>query len=281
MVRSFKNLKQAIRDLPRSDWENCVPLRWLAQMAVGIVPGVVILALLIKSAHDPLPPLPGDSSSTNLASIIPIFAASSVAESPSFHRLVAQKHIAASEEVQFRRSSHLHQAIPVHSAAAVAEPLLQHDFNASRAAWTQLEKADRHAVDELVAGNAAATLEVVIHGGRHFETSPRLLGRYLQDVRGAAEGACDIIISERGIEVMATASASGPLDIVMAGDFHQSPPTAAQLEALDELLDYLSIKADRVQLMQHVPDANVVAESCLGRHFPIRQIIAAINPSEG
>ena len=277
MVRSFKNLKQAVRDLSQSDWENCVPLRWLAQMAVGIVPGVVILALLIKSAHEPLPQLHGGTTYTNVASIIPIFSASAVAESPSFHRLEADKNIAASEEVQFRRSTHLQQALPILTAAAVAEPPLEYDFTTPRSGWKQMQKNDRTALDELLAGSGTEGIDVVIHGGRHLDASPRRLGRYLNEVRGAAVGACDIVISDGGIEVLSTASAEGPLDIMMAGDFHHNPPSNTQLEALDELLDYLSIKADRVRLLQHLPDANVVTESCLGRHFPIRQIIALIN----
>ncbi len=280
MVRSFKNLKQAVRELSQSDWEHCVPIRWLAQMGLGILPGVVVLALLMKAAHEPLAPHPTGATFTNVASIIPMFSASAVAESPSFHRLELSQSVAASAEVQFRHSTHLHQALPVLTAAAVAEAPLEHDFNQPRSSWQHLGKGERAALDALFAGVSALELDVVIHGGRHFEATPRRLGRYLSEVRGAAQGACDIVISGRGVEVLSTASGEGPLDIMVAGDFQLAAPTLRQLEALDEVLDYLSVKADRLQVLQHLPDANVVTDSCLGRHFPIRQIMAEINESE-
>jgi hypothetical protein len=285
MLRSFKNLKQLLPNGAPWDWENCVPLRWFAQMTVGIVPGVVFLALLVKTAHEPLPPASGGQAQSNLASIIPIFSASAVSETANFHRLVAEEEISVHEQTQFRRSSHLQKAIPLASAAAVAEAPLTHDFQSARSGWQHLDQKDRRALDELLADVGTSELAVVLHGARHADASSRVLSRYLEDVRRAAVGACDVVISERGIEVLRGASAVGTLDVALTGDFHLHAPSQRQLEALDELLDYLAIKKDKVQLMQHLPDANVIKESSLGIHFPVRQIMAVIHrqndPSAG
>lgn len=276
MVRSFKNLEHALRELPNSDWENCVPLRWLAQMSAGILPGLVVLALLIKTAHDPLPTRDGTTTVTNVASIIPLLSASGVSESANFHRLQLDQNVAASDEVHFRYSSHLQQAQPVLTASAVAEPPMAHDFSSPRTGWQLLDQQDRAAIDALMIAKDTASTDVVLHGTRETDASPQRLGRYLSEIRSAAPGACDILITPQGVEVLGTATSDGPLDILLTGDFQIAPPAKEQLAALDEVLDYLAMKTDRIHLLQHLHENDSLQAPCLGRHFPFRQITAVV-----
>lgn len=246
-------------------------------MTVGILPGLVVLALLIKTAHEPLPTRQDTPFSTNVASIIPLLSASGVSESANFHRLHELQDIAASEEVQFRHSTHLHQALPVVTAAAVAEPPLDYDFDTPRTGWMELDQKDRAALDALLSTSAKdASVELLLHGTRETDASSRLLGRYLSEVRNAAPGSCDVLVSDKSIEILPSATAEGPLDIVFTGDFQTSPPTKKQLAALDEILDYLSIKTGQIHILQHLQDNGPLHHPCLGRHFPVRQIAAAV-----
>lgn len=57
------------------------------------------------------------------------------------------------------------------------------------------------------------------------------------------------------------------IGICLVGDFDKNPVSKAQLEALDELVDYLQAKVGTVELTTH-KQINIRPTSCPGRLFP-------------
>ena len=69
------------------------------------------------------------------------------------------------------------------------------------------------------------------------------------------------------------------LAIQMVGDFHARGPTAAQLEALDELLDYLSVRVGPLEVRGHEETGSGRFQrregGCLGPLFPLHLVMLA------
>lgn len=61
--------------------------------------------------------------------------------------------------------------------------------------------------------------------------------------------------------------AAGRISIALAGEFSDAPPVRAQLEALAELLDYLTAKAGRLDVRLH-RELEPCPRKCPGPHFP-------------
>jgi hypothetical protein len=68
------------------------------------------------------------------------------------------------------------------------------------------------------------------------------------------------------------------ISVCLVGDFNAAPPTRAQLEALDELADYLAMTTGAVLVSSH-RGATGGPASCLGAFFPDEEIAAGLHAS--
>jgi hypothetical protein len=68
----------------------------------------------------------------------------------------------------------------------------------------------------------------------------------------------------------------GSVSICLLGDFQQSAPTTAQLEALDELVDYLRVKIGPLKVTTHTALSKGGAK-CMGDKFPEEQVLEALS----
>jgi hypothetical protein len=72
------------------------------------------------------------------------------------------------------------------------------------------------------------------------------------------------------------------LAIYLVGDFFRSPPTRAQWEALDEVMDYLALKWGRVQVaVSQVGGEGGSPRQALGPWFPVEAFFRALSGPPG
>lgn len=282
-------LTSRVRAFLQSDWEDCAPLRWAGQLAVGAVPGLLIVITLMNMAART--PSPGASGTA--ASIIPLLSTSGMADTRAFHRVNTAPHAAIMPSVQFRqpRNAAPTLASRVLTVTKRTSPL-RVNFKAPRQEWKHLTAAARSDIDQGLAASKQWQ-RVVLHGTGTSRGNARLLQRYHHDVQGVPEGmAWHFIIGnghgagdgsveategwKRGIPA---ASGRDPgtrytsISVCLAGDFQAQGPTEAQLEALKELMDYLGIKLGDIRLDGH-EDAHGGMATCLGEKFPLHEIRA-------
>lgn len=271
-----------------------MPLRWAGQLAVGAVPGILIVVTLMHmAAQTPRPGLSGTA-----ASIIPLLSTSGMADTPAFHRVTSAAPGQVLTGVQFRapREDAPVSAQRVLTVTKRTTPL-RVNFKAPRQEWKHLRATTRSDIDQGL--NASKQWQrVVLHGTGSNQGTSRLLQRYHTDVQGVPEGmAWHFIIGnghgthdgsieatdgwKRGIPA---ASGRDPgtrytsISVCLAGDFQAYGPTEAQLEALNELMDYLGIKLGDIHLGGH-EDARGGMASCLGAKFPLEEIKSAWDES--
>lgn len=290
MRPSSSRLTSRVRAFFQSDWENCVPLRWAGQLAAGALPGLLVVITLMNMAAKN----PTAGASGTVASIIPLLSASGMADTPAFHRVNTLLPAATMPGVQFRQPRDVAPATASRVLTVTKRTTpLQVNFKAPRQQWTHLTASIRQDIDDGLSANRQWQ-RVVLHGSGSSDGSPRLLQRYHADVQGVPEGmAWHFIIGnghglgdgsieategwKRGIPA---ASGRDPgtrytsISVCMAGDFQSHGPSQAQLEALNELMDYLGIKLGDIRLGGH-EDAGGRLASCLGTKFPITEIQAA------
>ena len=130
---------------------------------------------------------------------------------------------------------------------------------------------------------------VVLHGTASTQGALKLLDRYQTNVQGVAGGTPyhfvigngsgsgdgQIEVSSRWKKGEATEVAAlgeGSIQVCMVGDFQHQAPTKAQLEALDELLDYLALKIGNLPIATH-EGVSGTSSRCMGAKFPIEQIV--------
>ena len=290
MRHSLPRLTSRVRAFFHSDWEECAPLRWAGQLAIGAVPGMLIVFTLMRMAAQ----TPSAGSSGTAASIIPLLSTQGMADTPAFHRVKAVTSGAAMSVVQFRA--------PREAPPATAQRVLtvtkrtspwRGNFQVPRQEWRHLTAGTRSDIDQGL--RASKQWErVVLHGTGSSQGTSRLLERYHSDVQGVPEGmAWHFIIGngrgskDGGIEAsegwrrgVPAASGRDPgtrytsISVCLAGDFQTRGPTDAQLEALKELLDYLGIKLGDLPLDGHEDSRGRMA-SCLGDKFPMEDIRSA------
>lgn len=277
-------LNARVRAYLASDWEDCVLLRWSAQILVGALPGLLILIAVMRMASHGHP---SGAHAGQVASLIPLLSASAIADTPAFHRLDVAKSQDLGAEVQFRlpRAEAPAMLSKVRATPAPSSSE-QVDFDAPRTHWQHLTSSVRSDIDEGLT-RAPQWERVVLHGTGNATGSTRRLKRYLNDVRGVpeglawhfvignGEGSADGLIEATDGWKRALPAASGgdpglrytSISVCLAGDFHERPPTKAQLEALDELLDYISVKLGNIPVATHA-DARGERAGCLGEMFP-------------
>lgn len=290
------SLNTRLRALADSDWEDCVPLRWAAQFALGAIPGLLVVVAILHLAETSSPEQ--RKHGVSAASIVPLLSASALADHPTFHRLAAN-HSVALREAQFRipdanaPTRGMRGDKRVLNVTKRSSPLPV-KFDAPRQGWKSLDAATRQQIDA-AQPEAQGWNQIILHGSGSIRGNAKLLDRYQAMVKGKAEGAQYHFVIGNGqgaadgrIEVTdrwarnrqaihADQMKGDGIHICLVGDFHQSPPTQAQLEALDELFDYLSLKLGDVPIKAHgatEQESNLV----LGPKFPLEQILSAIEP---
>ena len=112
-----------------------------------------------------------------------------------------------------------------------------------------------------VIGNKSESQDGQIHVGRRWKT----------------QAIADLPSSEKGADQF------GVIEVALVGDFESRGPTPSQLEALDELLDYLRMKTGvlRVDVHGGVESPAGHTGSCLGPGFPARQLIEELAVGRG
>jgi len=276
MLRNSEIFRKLYQHCQSGDWAEIAALRWLGQVGLGATVGVVTLSVVMSSAHEELPE-PNVTPRITIASIIPFLSDTGVSESANFHRLVPDVDFTASEAVQYRRQSLSAPATRAQPTKILpkAEPLMKYDFHQPRQTWAALSAKSRAALDRLVGDQTQ--LDLVLHGAAVGHATGAFLQRYVTEVRAGSASTCDIAISEFGMDVLQSASLEGPLDIVITGDFARHGPTDFQLQALDEISDYLHLKVSNITVLQHLSENGTSPqEICLGPLFPIRQVATAI-----
>lgn len=279
MPRILELLHSRLRAIGRSDWEESTGLRWAGQIVAGILPGLVVLGIIMHFSAQTGSTVGGRGRSA--ASVVPLLSAAAIADTAAFHRQQTVNMPARSAEFRHPR---MVETLP--SAVPVAAPVaLAMDFHAPRVAWHYLTPSLRRSMDAGVASNGAPLTsqpQIVLHGSGQARGSLALLDRYQASVHGFGAGtAYDFIIGNAQsagdgvVEVSPRWSAAsandgaGNIHICLIGDFQRVPPTPAQLAALDEVLDYLSLKLGRLPVTVHGDGR------CLGAKFPAEQVIDA------
>ena len=286
MSRRPPSTLSKVRAFVAADWEDSVFVRWAAQILVGALPGLVIVITIMHMASGaPRQGIKG----TSAASIVPLLSASTLADSAAFHR-VAQVHTAASDEVMFRTPGSVeHQGSRKRVLTVVKRTSpIRVNFKAPRQTWKHLNTETRKAIDSGLA-NKPSWQRVVMHGSGGAHGSAGLLDRYHSQVRGLSgglgyhfvigngAGAGDGVVQTgprwaKAMPVDSGPLAEGSISVCFVGDFQSQAPTEDQLEAFDELIDYLSLKLGHLPVITH--GSLVGGESrCLGTKFPVDQVL--------
>ena len=285
MSRCPTRLSATLRAFADSNWQDRALLRWAAQLIVGGLPGVVICVIIMRLAAA----APDQGNGAHTASIVPLLSTSGLADTAAFHRLKFDRDPAADKAPRFRMPD---ATLASDAGRSVLKepsdgPVTTVDFNAPRTSWRHLGPAARAAVDASLAKHKDWQ-RIVLHGSSISHGNARLLARYQASVRGMTQGlashfvigngkgAADGLVEpgERWVKALPAGDISDPglsstsISVCLVGDFDSQPPSASQLEALDELLDYLAIKLGHLSLTTHGALTGGQS-SCLGSKFPV------------
>ena len=166
-------------------------------------------------------------------------------------------------------------------------------FQAPRQAWSKLDPETRALVDSGLGKREKPGL-TILHSTGSAGASPSSLEDNHRRVRGLAEGLAyhfvigngrglgdgDIFVTRRWMEGIASQALQDPrqetnaIAIALVGEFNRKEPTRAQLEALDELLDYLTAKIGPHPVRLHA-EVERSARGCPGKNFPVTALRAA------
>lgn len=289
MFTVSQRLIERVRAILGPDWEENTLVRWGAQLAAGALPGLVLVAMIMRVASQPTH---AGRDGNEASMIIPLFSASTLADTAAFHRLTFKSEGIASKAVQFRLSLPGNATSDVGRSSATAGKALPVivNFASPRTTWTHLSGRVRGDID---AGISASTTwkRIVFHGTGSTHGALRLLDRYQSSVQhvaggapyhfvignGSGSGAGEVEVSPRwkaGDEAIVRGSDHEDIHICLVGDFQHQAPGKAQLEALDELLDYLSLKLGSLPVSAHDSRTNE-ASQCMGPKFPLEQVLNA------
>lgn len=247
---------------------------------------ILSLALFAGAVLIMVAPFRGDSSltRTTTAGVLPILSTASLAHGVSFQARTSVERVWTSEGSQFRsavaaKNQRVIRREIVVRKVAVALPT---GWDAPRTEWKHLSNETRRQLDEVARHGPR---EVQVRSTSTLEGNLAMLERMksglgwaepgqakgeLRLVVGNGKGAVDGSIEMRPEVVVGR----GPLRLYLVGDFYRQTATAAQWEALDEVLDYLELKWGRVKVS--LPHAEDGATS-IGPLFPevsFRQALA-------
>ena len=256
-----------VRVIADSGWEDSVPARWTAQLVVGGLPGILVCLVIMWMVGKPSGE--GSGARAHIASMVPLLSASGLADSPAFHRLQPGANASALHAPQFRTpEGPSSQERP--GGAVQAAPSAAVDFTTPRIAWAHLNAGVRASIDAGLA-KSRDWRRIVLHGSGAGHGNARLLDRYHAAVRGQDQvyhfvigngsGAADGLI-EAGRRWASAPAEDKDIEVCLVGDFNERAPSKAQMEALHELMDYLSIKLGKVELVAHQTGQGTAG--CLG-----------------
>jgi hypothetical protein len=221
-----------------------MPLRFsqaLAWLCLG-------LAALVLTA----PFRGGDTGALRPASAMPLMALGTLAERGSFHRLHEEERLTSSSGSLFRLGPLLGGWMEGRREILVRKPAagLPAGLDAPRTGWERLDKSTRAMLD--AACGPAVDFGLLLRASTTLRGDAAELTRVRQRLgAGPAGAAVELVIGNgRGlgdgvvqvIEPPPGAIPAGPVLVTLVGDFHQRPATQAQWEALDEVMDFLTIK---------------------------------------
>jgi hypothetical protein len=166
-------------------------------------------------------------------------------------------------------------------------------FQEPRQAWSRLDAESRAKIDSGL-GKRGRPVLTIIHSTGSTNASPSSLEDNHRRVRGLADGLAyhfvigngrglgdgDIFVTRRWREGIPSQALQDPrqetdaIAIALVGEFNRREPTRAQLEALDELLDYLTAKIGPHPVRLHA-EVERSARGCPGKNFPVTALRAA------
>ncbi len=296
MLPFLERLTCRLRALSHTDWDECTPARWMAQIAVGVIPGILIVGLLSWLSQSSSVSKTNRSAST-VASIVPLFSAASMADSLAFHRQDVSEGVAARVEFRHPRGEQVSTGPKRVLSVTKRTSPLGVDFQSPRREWKHLSAAIRAQIDcGIRATVPGAWKRAVLHGSGYARGNLPLLRRYQSDIQGTSTGAPYHFVIGNGsdsangsVEVsslwttpqMAQSAdlGAGSIQICLIGDFSSAPPTQDQLEALDELCDYLRVKTGSIPITTHALLTGV-KDACLGGRFPAEQLLRSFEGQE-
>ncbi|MDG2123458.1 MAG: hypothetical protein P8J87_07165 [Verrucomicrobiales bacterium] len=161
------------------------------------------------------------------------------------------------------------------------------DFASERVGWEYLERGVRGQIDsaQLEFGRWSG---IVIHGSGTEGGNAETLGFYHRNVKGLRDGMAyhfvlgngthskmgEVEVGERWVEQSVGKltgrrgeGEGGLIEICLIGDFDRGVVAVEQLEALDELVDYLRAKVGEVPIELHEVNGGR-DHGCLGSQFP-------------
>lgn len=171
-----------------------------------------------------------------------------------------------------------------------AESIEGFSFKAPRQAWTKLDPETRAQVDAGLARRPRPAL-TILHSTGSSGASPSSLEDNHRRVRGLREGLAyhfvigngqgfgdgSVLVTRRWREGIPSEALSDPeqeknaITIALVGEFNRRQPTRAQLEALDELLDYLTAKIGPHPVRLHA-EVERSPRACPGKNFPVNAL---------
>lgn len=274
------------------------PIHWVA---LGVS---CLAALVVVMPLRPVEPL----GKTKGAAFAPLLASQGVAQSAAFHRLEFQERTSFSTEPLFRKPGAPSLAASgsprrVLTVTRTVSPIPV-DFHKPRQEWNHLTPEVRTLIDSAVV-QPGVWSRVQLHGTHSNRDSVAGLARWHHQIAASKRGlAYHFVIGNGGGEQdgqihvgshwmnQRTAGQStvadggkngGVIDVALIGDFALKGPTPAQLEALDELLDYLSMKTGLLPVDVHGSGESLSGHtgSCLGPGFPARQLVEELAVGRG
>lgn len=240
-----------------------------------------------------------DPKQATMAAAVPLFASGRIENSGSFHRVGFAMPVAASEGAQFRDPEVIGSGAGkrVLTITKRLKPL-PIEFSSPRQAWRHLTEKSRRDIDKGL-GQGSKGTRLVFHGSASKEGGAAQLDRLHRQAKGlrgglayhfvigngtqTGDGAVEVGTrwlagkSEGGLTSEDAAGAS--ISVCFIGDFHSAGPSNAQLEALDELVDYLTVKVGPLTVLSH-RELEGGEVSCLGPFFPDAQIMDALAASQ-
>lgn len=177
--------------------------------------------------------------------------------------------------------------------AVVPESIADFSFQEPRQAWTKLDPETRVRIDTGL-GKRGKSVLTIIHSTGSASASPSSLEDNHRRVRGLADGLAyhfvigngrglgdgNLLVTRRWLEGIGSQALQDPgletdaITIALVGEFNRKEPTRAQLEALDELLDYLTAKIGPHPVRLHA-EVERSARGCPGKNFPVSALRAA------
>ena len=269
----------------------------LGRVVCVLVLGTVI-GSAVRSMVTPRKAL-ADHKQATFANAIPLLASGRIENSGSFHRVGFAMPVSASEGAQFRDPEVIGSGAgkKILTITKRLKPLSV-EFSSPRQSWRHLTEKSREKIDSGLRQGSKGT-RLVFHGSASKEGGAAQLDRLHRQAKGlrgglayhfvigngtqSADGAVEVgrrwLAGKSEGGVTSAEEGTTSISVCFIGDFHSAGPSNAQLEALDELVDYLTVKIGPLTVLSH-RELEGGEVSCLGPFFPDSQIMDALAASQ-